>query len=278
MTNHIHGKSIIVTGAGNGFGKLISRKAAAAGALVTCADINGDAVEAVAEAIRQEGGQAQACRTDVTRPQDMRALAAAAVNAYGRIDVMINNAGIMPLSFVADHETAMDAWHRCIDINFKGVVNGCAAVHDQMVGQGRGQIINVASIAGNHPVAGNAIYGATKAAVIHFSEALRVEARGKIKVTTIRPTGVPDTGLAAGVLNGGAGIGIVGHFAQEFQDVAARLYGGTAPSEWTDPQSMECAFLKPEHIVDAMLYAIDQPWGVSIGDITVRAAGEYHII
>lgn len=278
MTNHLQGRSVIVTGAGSGFGKLVSQKAAAAGASVTCGDVNADAVEAIAEAIRRDGGQAQACPADVTNSDDMRALVAAAVESFGRVDVMVNNAGVMPLAFIADHAIARDAWNRCIDINFKGVINGSTAVYDQMVAQGQGHIINVASIFGNHPVAGGAVYGATKAAVIHFSEALRVEARGKIKVTTIRPTGVPDTGLAAGVLNPNSGVGIVGHFAAEFQEVAAKLYGGTAPAEWVDPAHIECAFLKPENIVDAMLYAMNQPWGVSIADITVRASGEYNII
>ena len=278
ITNHLEGKSVIVTGAGSGFGKVVSQKAAAGGALVTCGDIDAAAVDALAHAIRRDGGQAQARRADVTRPEDMRTLVGAAVEAFGRVDVMVNNAGIMPLAFVADHAIALDAWNRCIDINFKGVINGSVAAYDQMIAQGQGHIINVASIFGNHPVAGGAVYGATKAAVIHFSEAMRVEARGKIKVTTIRPTGVPDTGLAAGVLNPNSGVGIVGHFAATFQDVAAKLYAGTAPAEWVDPTSIECAFLQPENIADAMLYAMNQPWGISIADITVRASGEYHII
>jgi NADP-dependent 3-hydroxy acid dehydrogenase YdfG len=278
MTNYVQGKSVVVTGAGSGFGKLISQKAAALGASVTCGDIDSDTVEAVADEIRRDGGQAQACRADVTRPTDMRALVSAAVETFGRVDIMINNAGIMPLAFVADHEIALDAWSRCIDINLKGVINGSVAVYDQMVAQGQGQIINIASIFGNHPVAGSAVYGATKAAIIHFSDALRVEARGKIKVTTIRPTGVPGTGLVAGVLNPNAGMGIVGHFAQAFHEVAAKVYTGTAPAEWTDPESIECVYPQPENIADAMLYTMNQPWGISISDMTVRASGEYNII
>jgi len=131
----------------------------------------------------------------------MAKLAARAVDQFGAIDVMVNNAGVMPLSFYADHAEAASAWDRCIDINLKGVLHGIIVVHDQMIEQGRGHIVNISSIYGNYPVAGAAVYGATKAAVNVLSEALRQESQGRIKVTTIRPTGVPTTGLGAGVIN-----------------------------------------------------------------------------
>ena len=123
----------------------------------------------------------------------------------GRITV---HAGTMPLAFFADHAAARDAWDRCIDVNIKGVVHGISAVYDHMVERGRGHVVNISSIYGNFPNAGAAVYSATKAAVNVLSEALRVESQGVIKVTTIKPTGVPATRLGASVVNPEATIGI----------------------------------------------------------------------
>jgi NADP-dependent 3-hydroxy acid dehydrogenase YdfG len=278
MTDHIAGKSIVITGGGGGFGKLVAEKAAARGAKLTLGDIDGAAAQAVADGICASGGVAQALACDVREIAHMRALAEAAVSAYGAIDVMINNAGTMPLAFYADHEAALDAWNRCIDINIRGVMNGIVAVHDRMIAQGRGHVINLSSIYGNFPVTGAAVYGASKAAVNFLSESLRVEARGKIKVTIIKPTGVPVTGLSGTVINMEAGIGIVGQNMPLFGELMAGMAEGTYPPERLDPANIDYASLAPEHIADAILYAMDQPWGVSIGDITVRAAGDHFIL
>lgn len=278
MTNHVTGKSIIITGAASGFGKLASEKAAALGAKVTCGDIDAAAAEAVAAAIRANGGTAQAVAVDVRDAGQMRALCKAAVDAYGAVDVLVNNAGIMPLAFWADHEAAMEAWNRCIDINLRGIMNGIAAVHDQMIAQGRGQVVNVASIYGNFPVAGAGIYGATKAAVSFLSESLRVESRGKIKVTTVKPTGVPATGLSATIINPAAAVGILGQNMPEFLEMSEQMGAGTFPANRLDPANIDYASLAPDHIADAIIHAINQPWGVSIGDITVRGAGDHFIL
>jgi NADP-dependent 3-hydroxy acid dehydrogenase YdfG len=278
MTDHIAGKSIIITGGAGGFGRLVSEKATARGAKVMVADIDGAAAEAVASAIRAKGGTAQAMATDVRDAASMRALAKAALDAHGAIDVMINNAGTMPLAFWSDHEAAMEAWNRCIDINFKGIMNGIAAVHDQMMAQERGQVINVASIYGNFPVAGAGIYGATKAAVSFLSESLRVESRGKIKVTTVKPTGVPATGLSGTIINQSATIGILGQNTGAFMEMVGQMGEGTFPAARLDPENIDYASLAPEHIADAIIHVIDQPWGVSIGDITIRGAGDHFIL
>ena len=278
MTNHVEGKSIVITGGGGGFGKLVAEKAAALGASVTLGDIDGAAAEAVAAAITANGGKAQAVATDVTDLAQCQKLVGAAVDAHGGIDVMINNAGIMPLAFFSDHEAAYPAWQRCIDINIKGVLNGMIAAYDPMIAQGRGQVINISSIYGNFPVVGAAIYGATKAAVNVMGESLRMESRGKIKVTTIKPTGVPATGLSASVINPAASVGILGHNAPEFMAMVADMQAGTFPSERLDPQNIDYASLAPEHIADAIVYAINQPWGVSLGEITVRATGDHFIL
>lgn len=278
MTNHVEGKSIIITGAGGGFGKLVSEKAAALGAKIMCADIDGNAAEAVAAAIRADGGVALAQAVDVRDIGQMKGLATATVAEFGAIDVMVNNAGIMPLAFWADHEAALDAWNRCIDINLRGIMHGIIAVHDQMISQGRGQVVNVASIYGNFPVVGAGIYGATKAAVSFLSESLRVESRGKIKVTTVKPTGVPATGLSGTIINQAASIGILGQNAPEFMEMVGQMADGTFPAERLNPENIDYASLAPEHIADAILHVINQPWGVSIGDITVRGAGDHFIL
>lgn len=278
MADHVSGKSIVITGAGGGFGRLVAQRTAARGAKVTLGDINLAAAEEVAAEIRAAGGQAQAVATDVTQLAQVKALVAAALDAYGAVDVMLNNAGIMPLAFIADHEAAYGAWERCIDINIKGVLNGMVAAHDTMIAAGRGHVINVSSIYGNFPVTGAAVYGASKAAVNFLSESFRVESRGKVKVTIIKPTGVPATGLGGTVINQAASVGILGQNTPEFMAMVAGMQDGTFPPERLDPTNIDYASLAPEHIADAIVHAIDQPWGVSIGDITIRAAGDHFIL
>jgi len=213
---------------------------------------------------------------DVTSIQDMQGAISVALDAFGRIDVLVNSAGTMPLAFVEDHAEALAAWDRCIDINIKGTMNACIAVHDAMIAQGQGHIVNLSSIYGNRPTAGAAVYGATKAAVDYFSHALRQEARGRIKVTVVKPTGVIATGLAGTVVNKAAGAPVVGHNAADFYADYGRIASGD-PGELSDPESIGYGFLAPEHIADAIVHVIDQPWGVSISDITVRASGDHYV-
>lgn len=278
MTNYLKDKSIVVTGAAGGFGKLVSARAAALGAKVTCADVNADMLHAAVKEITDAGGAAQAVPADVTDITQMKALAAKAVSAYGRIDVMINNAGVMPLAFYADHASALEKWHRCIDINIKGVLNGTVAVFDQMMAQGQGHVINLSSIYGNYPVVGAAVYGATKSAVNFLSESLRMEARGKIKVTIVKPTGVPLTNLGSGVVNPEAVIGIVGHNGPEYLGALGQLAAGQLDAKKLDPEEMNYVALDPGFIADQVIHAMNQPLGVSIGDITIRAAGDHYIL
>ena len=137
MADHVSGKSIVITGGGGGFGRLVAQKAAARGAKVTLGDIDLTAAEAVAAEIRDTGGEAQAVAVDVTDLDAVKALVSAAVSRFGALDVMVNNAGIMPLAFFSDHAAAHGAWTRCIDINIKGVLNGQVAAYDPMLAQGR---------------------------------------------------------------------------------------------------------------------------------------------
>jgi NADP-dependent 3-hydroxy acid dehydrogenase YdfG len=278
MTNHLQDKVIVVTGAASGFGQLICEKTARLGAKIVAADISEAALENVVAEINTEGGDATALITDVTDRQQMRALASAAVATYGRIDIMINNAGIMPLAFYADHEQAADAWDRCIDINFKGVLNGIAAVHDQMITQGRGHVVNIASIYGNYPTGGAGVYGATKSAVVFLSESLRIESQGKIKVTIIRPTGVPATGLSSAIVNPAAVSGLLGVNAASYLSKFEAAAAGQLPASMLDVNDIEYFALDPDSMADQIVYAMNQPWGVAITDLTVRASGDGYVI
>lgn len=248
------------------------------GANVICGDINEDGLGETVALVNSAGGTASARVTDVTDLAAMQMLVRHAIDAHGEIDVMINNAGIMPLAFFSDHAAAAGAWNKCIDINVKGVMNGIIAAYDPMVAQGRGHVINISSIYGNFPVVGAAVYGATKAAVNFLSESLRVEAQGKIKVTTIRPTGVPGTNLAGAVVNDAAVAGILGQNTQTYMETLGAIMEGAVQDGRTDPNSAEYAVLDPGYIADAVITAIDQPWGVSLGDITVRATGDGYIL
>lgn len=275
---HLAGRVVVVTGAGGGFGKLVAELSAARGARAVIGDIDADAAEAVAEGIRASGGEAEAVAVDVRHPEQVQALAQRAVDRFGAVDVMVNNAGTMPLAFLADHQDAWEAWDRCIDINFKGVLNGICAVHDHMIEQGRGHVVNISSIYGNAGTAGSGVYSATKAAVSILSDSLRIESQGKIKVTVIRPTGVLGTGLGAGVINPAAIVGIVGQNEQRFTDNVMAFLSGTLEGPATEIDSPAYWAIEPEIVARAVVDAIDQPWGVTISDVTVRATGEHYVL
>lgn len=278
MAEPIADRVVIVTGAASGFGRLVSLKCAALGARLVCADIDQAGAEDTAARIRAQGGEGLYRHADVTDMDSMRALADAAVEAYGAIDVMVNNAGTMPLAFHRDHDAALTAWQRCIDVNIKGVLHGIAAVHDRMMQQGRGHVVNMSSIYGNFPVAGAGVYGATKAAVNFLSESLRVESQGRIKVTVVRPTGVPATNLASGIVNPEAIVGITGHNAVQMGARFEAMQSGQLPAAELDRNDIAYFALDPDSLADQIVYAINQPWGVSIAEITVRASGEGYVL
>jgi NADP-dependent 3-hydroxy acid dehydrogenase YdfG len=277
MSDHLQGKTIIITGAGGGFGKLIAEMCAAAGAHVVGVDIDGEGLARVVDGIAESGGSAVAHVADVTDMGQMRAAAALAVDRFGAIDVIVNNAGVMPLAFFADHERAWEKWHKAIDINIKGVVNGISAVYDQMIAQGRGQVVNISSIYGNGGFEGSGVYSATKAAVTMLSDSLRIEAKGKIKVTTVKPTGVAGTNLASWIVNDRAIRGIVGQRAASYREHITELMQDALPAELTDVDSVKYWLITPEDLARAVVHVIDQPWGISLSDVTVRASGEDYL-
>ncbi|MCZ4578401.1 SDR family oxidoreductase [Gordonia amicalis] len=277
MSDHLQDKTIVITGAGGGFGRVIAEKCAARGARVVGVDIDADGLSAVVDGIVAAGGSALAQVADVTDMVQMRAAAALAVEEFGAIDVIVNNAGVMPLAFFADHERAWEKWHKAIDINIKGVVNGISAVYDQMIAQGRGQVVNIASIYGNGGFEGSGVYSATKAAVTMLSDSLRIEAKGKIKVTTVKPTGVAGTNLASWIVNDRAIRGIVGQRVSSYKEHVTQMLQGELPDALTDADSIKYWLITPEDLADAVVHVIDQPWGISLSDVTVRASGEDYL-
>ncbi|AEF35621.1 MULTISPECIES: SDR family oxidoreductase [Mycobacteriaceae] len=277
MSQHLQDKVVVVTGAGGGFGKLIAEKCAAGGARVVGVDIGAENLAAVFDGIRAAGLSGTHHIADVTDMGQMKAAVEHAVATFGAVDVIVNNAGVMPLAYFADHDKAWQQWHRAIDINIKGVVNGISAVYDQMIAQGRGHVVNISSIYGNAGVAGSGVYSATKAAVTVLSDSLRSEAKGKIKVTTVKPTGVLGTNLGSGVVNGAAIMGIVGSRAENYMQSMTAFANGTLAAEQTDVDSVKYWLITPDDLAAAVVAVIDQPWGISISDITVRASGEDYI-
>lgn len=275
--NYIKDKTIIVTGAASGFGRLVAQKVSALGASVVVADIN---IEELAETLSslENPDNAISLVADVADRNAVAQVSAEAFGRFGSIDIMLNNAGVMPLAFFSDHGVAAEAWDRCIDINIKGVLHGICAVYDQMISQGHGHVINVSSIYGNFPVVGAGVYGATKAAVNFLSESLRMESQGRIKVTTIKPTGVPATGLGAGVVNREAVIGILGANMSAYAQQSEALAAGQLPESQLDPERIEYFALEPDLLADQIVYAMNQPLGVSISELTVRASGDAYIL
>ena len=275
---YVKDRVIIVTGAGSGFGKLISEKCAAGGAKVVGVDVNAEGLNEVFDGIKAAVFEGTSHAADVTDIAQVKAAARHAVDTYGGIDVIVNNAGVMPLAFFADHARALDKWHKAIDINIKGVVNGISAVYDTMIERGRGHVVNISSIYGNAGTEGSGVYSATKAAVDVLSESLRVETQGKIKVTNVKPTGVLGTNLAGGVVNEAAVIGITGQKGLQFLENAGNLQTGALRPEQTDVDSPEYWLITPDDLANAVVHVIDQPWGINISDVTVRATGENYVV
>ncbi len=271
--SHLAGRTIVITGAAGGFGRQLTEQALARGANVGACDIDTAGLDDLADDAAIEIGAA-----DVTDLNAMKAFALQVVDRFGAVDVIINNAGVMPLAFFADHVQAAEAWSRCIDINLKGVLNGVIAVYDQMIDQGRGHVVNISSVFGNQPVAGSAVYGATKAAVNVLSESLRQESLGAIKVTTVRPTGVPGTGLANGVINPEAINPVLGVNRDRFYEKMTAVFDVDPPEHLVSEDSIGLAALTPAQLAGQVLDAIDQPWGVNISDITIRASNDDYLM
>ncbi|MET3816080.1 SDR family oxidoreductase [Pantoea sp. UYEF8] len=189
MTDNIKDKVIVITGASSGMGEAAARHLAQKGARVVLAARRSDRIDAVANEINELGGSAIAMATDVTLEDDVKALVDAAVKQWGRIDVLINNAGVMPLSTL--DQAKVSEWNQMIDVNLRGVLHGIAAALPYMKAQKSGQIINTASVAAHLVFPASAVYSATKYAVRALTEGLRKEASEyNVRATLISPGAV----------------------------------------------------------------------------------------
>jgi NADP-dependent 3-hydroxy acid dehydrogenase YdfG len=229
-------KVVLVTGASSGIGAAIARELGEAGARLALGARRTDRLETLAAEI---GGDVLVRRLDVTDRADVAAFADAARARFGRVDVIVNNAGVMPLSPMASLK--VEEWERMVDVNIKGVLWGVAAVLPEMRARGSGHIVNIASIAALRVVPTAAVYCATKYAVRALSEGLRQE-NERIRVTCVHP-GVVESELAETITDPVAA-------------AAMKTYRAIA--------------LKPDAIARAVRYALEQPDDVDVSEIVVR--------
>lgn len=189
MENNIKDKVVIITGASSGMGEAAARHLAQLGAVVVLGARRADRIEKLAKDIQQTGAQALAVEVDVTDMEQVKNLVDSAVRQFGRVDVILNNAGVMPLSPMDRFN--VEEWNTMIDVNIKGVLNGIAAVLPYMKEQKSGQIINTSSVAGHKVFYGSAVYSATKYAVRALTEGLRMELKPyNIRTTIVCPGAV----------------------------------------------------------------------------------------
>ena len=239
--NNIEGKVVVITGASSGLGESTARHLAELGATVVLGARRVDRIDALARELTANGQLALAVQTDVTDRLQVQRLVDAAIARFGRIDVMINNAGLMPHSPL--ERLKIDDWDRMIDVNLKGVLYGIAAALPPMQAQKSGHIINVSSVAGHKVRPGGAVYSATKHAVRALSEGLRQEVKPyNIRTTVISP-GEVDTELPNSITE---------------PDVAAnmrKIYEVAVPAD---------AFAR------AVAYAMGQPDDIDINEILFR--------
>ena len=232
-------KVVLITGASSGIGAGIARELAASGAKVMLGARRVGRLNALAAELAGAGGTALAHPLDVTDRESVAAFASAARAAWGRVNVIVNNAGVMPLSLMASMK--VDEWERMVDVNIKGVLYGIAAVLPEMTARGSGHVVNIASIGALQVVPTAAVYCATKYAVRAISDGLRQE-NNRIRVTCIHP-GVVESELADTITD----------------PVAAEAM-----------KSYRAIALKPDAVARAVRFAIEQPDDVDVNEIVVR--------
>lgn len=230
-------KTVLVTGASSGIGEAIAARLAGAGHRVVAGARRIDRLHALAE--RTEG-DLHPIQLDVTDPADVAAFVAAAHDRTGRVDVLISNAGVMPLSRL--DSLLVDEWNRMIDVNVRGLLHGIASALPYFTAQGSGHFVTIASIGAHQVVPTSAVYSGTKYAAWAITEGLRQECDPSVRVTTVSP-GVVTSELADSITESGA--------AQ-----AMRAYRAHA--------------ITPDAIAAAVAYAIDQPADVDVNEIIVR--------
>ena len=274
--NYVEGKVIIETGAAGGFGLAKVEKLCAMGAKVVMADFNADALKKEAVRLKEAGCDVTPVVTDVSKLDQVCNMVQVCLDTYGRVDVLVNNVGIMPNAPWYDHEQALPAWEKCIDINLKGTMYGVTAVYDQMIKQGQGQVIFISSIYANYPVYGSGVYQATKIGVCYLAQSLLQEGGGKIKTSIVKPTGVASTNLKSGIVDRESVKGIYGRQYQEFLDRSAAQKEGIADPDLDNINSIKNGAIGASEIAEAVIHCINQPMGVNISEITARATNELY--
>jgi NADP-dependent 3-hydroxy acid dehydrogenase YdfG len=242
MSNNIEGKVVVITGASSGNGEATARLLSAQGATVVLGARRLERIQSLAGELTGRGGKALAVATDVTHHDQVKGLVDAAVQAYGRIDVMLNNAGLMPHSPL--ERLKIDDWNHTIDVNLKGVLYGIAAALPYMKQQRSGHIINVSSVAGHKVRPGSAVYAATKTAVLVLSEGLRQEVKPYNVRTTVISPGALATELADSITE---------------PDIAE-----------TVSKFMQEVALPAESFARVVAFAISQPEDMDINEILFR--------
>jgi NADP-dependent 3-hydroxy acid dehydrogenase YdfG len=242
MSKNIEGKVVVITGASSGLGESTARHLAELGATVVLGARRKDRLDTITKDIVAKGGKALAVTVDVTKREQVDRLIQEAVKAYGKVDVLINNAGVMPIAPLS--ALLVDEWEKMIDINIKGVLYGIAAALPVFTKAKSGHFINLSSVAGIKVFApGGSVYSGTKFAVRAISEGLRMETRkDNIRVTIVSP-GAIDSELKEGSSDEGAAQNI-----KEFYKIA----------------------IPADSIARAIAYAIKQPGDVEIDEIVVR--------
>ncbi|WP_408894575.1 SDR family oxidoreductase [Paenibacillus taichungensis] len=238
--SNVKGKVVVITGASSGIGEATARLLAEQGAHVVIGARRVDRLETLASSIRSEGGTVEYHTLDVTQLEEMQTIVELALSRYGRLDVIVNNAGVMPLSPL--EALKVDEWNRMIDVNIRGVLHGIAVGLPVMKEQGFGQFINIASIGAYAVTPTAAVYCATKYAVRAISEGLRQEVGSDIRVTLISP-GVTESELAESISDDEA--------RELMKDYRRISIPATA-------------------IAQSILYAINQPAEVDVNEIVVR--------
>lgn len=243
--SNIQNKVVLITGASSGIGEAAARLIAAKGARVVLGARRTERLDKLVREIQAEGGSASASALDVTNLESMQAFVAFAKAQHGKVDVIINNAGVMPLSPLASLK--VNEWNQMLDVNVRGVLHGIAAVLPGMEAQGFGQVINISSIGGLAVSPTAAVYCATKFAVRAISDGLRQET-DKIRVTVVCP-GVVESELADTISDEGA---------REVMKAYRRVA------------------INADAIARALAYAIEQPDDVDVSEIVVRPTASPH--
>jgi NADP-dependent 3-hydroxy acid dehydrogenase YdfG len=240
--SNIKGKVIAITGASSGIGEATATLLAEHGAKVVAGARRIDRLQKLATAISAKGGEISVRALDVTKRADVEAFIAFAKAEFGAVDVLVNNAGIMPLSLLAQLKS--DEWDRMIDVNIRGVLNGIAAVLPDMKAQGSGHVVNVASVGAHGVAPTGAVYCATKYAVWAISDGLRQE-NPELRVTIVSP-GVVATELG-----------------NDISDATAKSFLA----------DLRKTALTPDAIARAIGYAVEQPDDVAVNEVIVRPTG-----